>query len=68
MAESMDAAHPGPECLILAQLAPTYPFYFFFLFLLFKATLTAYGRSQSRGQIGAIAASLHHSLSKAESM
>ena len=35
MAESMDAAHPGPECLILAQLAPTYPFYFFFSFFCF---------------------------------
>ena len=34
---------------------------FFFFFCLFKATLIAYGGSQARGQIGAAAASLHHS-------
>ena len=34
---------------------------YLFFFLLFRATLIAYGGSQARGQIGAIAASLHHS-------
>ena len=34
---------------------------FIYLFLLFRAKLTAYGSSQARGQIGAAAASLHHS-------
>ena len=33
----------------------------FFSFLLFRATLVAYGISQTRGQIGAVAAGLHHS-------
>ena len=36
----------------------------FFFFLLFRAILTAYGISQTGGQIGATAAGLHHSLSK----
>ena len=36
---------------------------FFFLFFLFRAALAAYGGSQARGQIGAVAASLHHSYS-----
>jgi len=34
----------------------------FFFFL--RATPTAYGGSQARGQIGAVAASLHHNHSK----
>ena len=37
----------------------------FVYFFLFRATLAAYGGSQAMGQIGATAASLHHSLSKA---
>ena len=37
-------------------------FFFFFVFF-FRATLTAYGGSQARGQIGAVAADLHHSHS-----
>ena len=40
---------------------------FIYLFLLFKATPMAYGGSQARGQIGAVAASLHHSHSYARS-
>ena len=36
------------------------PGYFFFLF---RAAPAAYGGSQARGQIGAVAASLHHSHS-----
>ena len=35
----------------------------FLFFLLFKATPTAYGGSQSRGLLRAIAAGLHHSHS-----
>ena len=31
-------------------------FFFFFLFGLFRATSVAYGTSQARGQIGAVAA------------
>ena len=40
---------------------------FCFVFPLFRATLTACGGSQARGQIGAVAASLHHSHSNAGS-
>ena len=39
----------------------------YFILLLFRAAPAAYGGSQARGQIGAIAASLHHSHSNAES-
>ena len=39
----------------------------FILFLLFRATPVAYGNSQARGQIRAIAAGLHHSHSNAGS-
>ena len=39
----------------------------FVLFLLYRAAPAAYGGSQARGQIGAIAASLHHSHSNARS-
>ena len=43
-------------------------FYFIlFIFLLFRATLAAYGSSQARGQIRAVAASLHHSHKNARS-
>ena len=43
-------------------------FFFFFLsFCLFRATPTAYGGSQARGQMGAIAAGLHYSHSNARS-
>ena len=36
-------------------------FFFFFFFYLFRATPVAYGGSQGRGRIGAVAAGLHHS-------
>ena len=42
-------------------------FIFLFLFLLFRASLVAYGGSQARGPIGAIAASLRHSHSNIRS-
>ena len=35
----------------------------FFFVLLFRATPSAYGGSQARGHIGAVAAGLHHSHS-----
>ena len=38
-------------------------FFLFFFVLLFRATPSAYGSSQARGQIRATAASLHHSHS-----
>ena len=39
----------------------------FFFFLLFMATPLAYGGSQARGQIGAVATGLYHSHSNARS-
>ena len=42
-------------------------FLFCFVLVFFRATPTACGSSQARGQIGAIAASLHHSYSDARS-
>ena len=36
-------------------------FLFFVFVFLFRADLVAYGGSQARGPIGAVAASLHHS-------
>ena len=44
-----------------------YFFIFIFYFLLYRAASTAYGGSQARGLIGAIAASLRHSHSNARS-
>ena len=43
-------------------------FFFFFPFLLFRAAPMAYGSSQARGRIGAIAAGLHHSHSNTGSL
>ena len=40
-------------------------FFFFFLIYIYRATAKAYEGSQARGQIGAAAANLHHSHSKA---
>ena len=42
-------------------------FVFFSFFSLFRAAPAAYGSSQAKGQIGASAASLHHSHSNAGS-
>ena len=50
------------QCLSLS-LSFVIDFVFFLFSLLFRATPTAYGGSQARGQIGAIAAGLHHSHS-----
>ena len=41
--------------------------YLFFLFAFSRATPTAYGGSQARGLMGAVAAGLHHSHSNAGS-
>ena len=43
-------------------------FFPFFVFCLFRATPTAYGGSQARGLIGAVATGLHHSHSNAGSL
>ena len=40
---------------------------FFFFLMLFRVTPAAYGGSQVRGPMGAVAASLHHSHSDARS-
>ena len=40
-----------------------YSFIYLFIYWLFRATATAYGGSQARGQVGAVAAGLHHSHS-----
>ena len=42
-------------------------FYFILFTLLFRASPTAYGNSQARGQVQATAAGLHHSHSNAGS-
>ena len=42
-------------------------FFFFFFFGLFGATPAAYGGSQAKGLIGAVASNLHHSHSNAGS-
>ena len=44
-----------------------YMYFFIFIFCLFRAAPTAYGGSQARSLIGAIAAGLHHSHSNARS-
>ena len=44
-----------------------FPFFFFFGLLSKRAAQVAYGGSQARGQIRAVAASLHHSHSNAGS-
>ena len=41
--------------------------FFFFVFCLFRAAPAAYGGSQARGLIGAIAVGLHQSYSNARS-
>ena len=52
-------------CIYLAQIHVSFLFLSFFL--LFRASLAAYGGSQARGQIGAIAAGLQHSYSNTRS-
>ena len=41
-------------------------FFFFFFFFVFLGAPVAYGDSQARGQIGTVAASLHHSRSNVD--
>ena len=48
--------------LFLFSVTPKFFFFFFFVFLLFfLANPVAYGGSQARGRIGAVAAGLRHS-------
>ena len=66
--EKMPAGNPGREPSPKSK--HTHAFFFFFLsvFCLFRTTPTAYGGSQPRGPIGAVAAGLHHSQSNARSL
>ena len=41
--------------------------FYFFVFCLFRAAPAAYGGSQARGLIGAVAAGLHHSYKQCQS-
>ena len=43
------------------------PHYYYYYYCLFRAAPTAYGGSQARGLIGAIAVGLHHSRSNTRS-
>ena len=45
----------------MVKLNPSYFLVFIYLFIFVRATPTAHGGSQARGQIGATAASLYHS-------
>ena len=55
------------ECLGYYFLNPKVVSTEFFFFFFFRATFVAYGDSQARSQIGAVAAGLHHSHSNSRS-
>ena len=60
----------GPEGAVLPSFSSVLTFLYFFFsffFLSFMAAPAAYGSSQARGRMGAVAASLPHSHSHAES-
>ena len=57
------SAHPASPSLVPSWVT----LFFFCLFAISWAAPVAYGRSQARGRIGAVAASLHHSHSHAGS-
>ena len=54
-------------CSFFLSFSSFYISFYFFIFCLFRAAPTAYGGSQARGLIGAIAAGLYHSHSNARS-
>ena len=54
------------ECHILGIILYVASLFLFFYFCPFRATLAAFGGSQARGQIGAVAASPHHSYSNTD--
>ena len=54
--ESQGGLYGMMSCLFVSMFVPV-----FFFFFPFRAAPLAYGGSQARGQIGAIAAGLHHS-------
>ena len=54
-------------CISFLEKNPILPFFFFLSFVFSRAVPSAYGGSQARGLIGAVAAGLHHSHSKAKS-
>ena len=49
--------------MVIFSLELSVVFFFFFFGLFYRAAPEAYGGSQPRGQIGAVAAGLHHSHS-----
>ena len=60
----------APFCILWSlSWLPVFVFvlFYFYFYLLFRAAPAAYGGSQARGQIRAIAAGLHHSHSNARS-
>ena len=59
--------HPPDPFIFYLEVCTPFLFIYLFIYLLFRATPVAYGGSQARGRIGATAASLHHSHSKARS-
>ena len=64
IARGPPGARPGEGRSLLTRIQlEVFCFCFCCVFLLFRATLAAYGGSQARGLIGAIAASLCHSHS-----
>ena len=54
---------PTLSLLLILKICTTLLFYFIMIFLLFRATSVAYGYSQARGWMRAVAAGLHHSHS-----
>ena len=63
-------AHEGCTLILCAMCSEAQEFallFFSFIFCLSRATPAAYGGSQARGLVGAVAASLYHSHSNAES-
>ena len=58
---------PACICVLLSSHALQHLLLYVFFFGLFRAAPMVYGGSQSRGQIGPVAASLHHSHSNARS-
>ena len=55
------------QFLLYSRVTQSYIYIHILFFCLFRATLISYGGSHARGQIGATAASPHHSHSNARS-
>ena len=65
LAQSVSRTVPGTQqgLVNICFVCVCFVFCLFFFFCLFRATPTAYGSSQARCQVRAVAASLHHSCS-----